>query len=204
MVLADGTLRDRERDAEAGPVLGAARRRRQFRRRHQLPVPRPPVATVYAGPIFWDQGQAARSCAGTATPCRNARPRALPFLGLKTVPSTAPFPQEIWGRRICALICCYAGAAEEAERAMRPIRTDLPKPIFEFLGEMPFPALQGLFDPLLPILMAKAYPASRFWGFDVHEGSIAAARQVARDPASTIVRLLRSPRLMRTLGMTRI
>ena len=31
------------------------------------------------------------------------------------------------------------------------------------------------------VLMAKAYPASRFWGFDVHEGSIAAARQVARD-----------------------
>jgi SAM-dependent methyltransferase len=31
------------------------------------------------------------------------------------------------------------------------------------------------------VLMAKAYPASRFWGFDVHEGSIAAAHQVARD-----------------------
>ncbi len=31
------------------------------------------------------------------------------------------------------------------------------------------------------VLMAKAYPSSRFWGFDVHEGSIATARQVARD-----------------------
>jgi len=31
------------------------------------------------------------------------------------------------------------------------------------------------------VLMAKAYPRSRFWGFDVHEGSIDAARQVARD-----------------------
>jgi SAM-dependent methyltransferase len=31
------------------------------------------------------------------------------------------------------------------------------------------------------VLMAKAYPASRFWGFDVHQGSIAAARQVAQD-----------------------
>jgi 2-polyprenyl-3-methyl-5-hydroxy-6-metoxy-1,4-benzoquinol methylase len=31
------------------------------------------------------------------------------------------------------------------------------------------------------VLMAKAYPASRFWGFDVHEESIVAARQVARD-----------------------
>ena len=31
------------------------------------------------------------------------------------------------------------------------------------------------------VLMAKAFPKSRFWGFDVHEGSIAVARQVARD-----------------------
>jgi SAM-dependent methyltransferase len=31
------------------------------------------------------------------------------------------------------------------------------------------------------ILMAKAYPASRFWGFDVHEASIAAARKLAKE-----------------------
>jgi SAM-dependent methyltransferase len=31
------------------------------------------------------------------------------------------------------------------------------------------------------VLMAQAYPASRFWGFDVHKESIAAARQLARD-----------------------
>jgi 2-polyprenyl-3-methyl-5-hydroxy-6-metoxy-1,4-benzoquinol methylase len=31
------------------------------------------------------------------------------------------------------------------------------------------------------VLMAKAFPKSYFWGFDVHEGSIAVARQVARD-----------------------
>lgn len=31
------------------------------------------------------------------------------------------------------------------------------------------------------VLMAKAYPESRFWGFDVHEESIAIARRVARE-----------------------
>jgi ubiquinone/menaquinone biosynthesis C-methylase UbiE len=31
------------------------------------------------------------------------------------------------------------------------------------------------------VLMAKAYPNSRFWGFDVHEASIATARKVARE-----------------------
>ncbi len=31
------------------------------------------------------------------------------------------------------------------------------------------------------VLMAKAYPNSRFWGFDVHEGSITAAQKIARE-----------------------
>ena len=31
------------------------------------------------------------------------------------------------------------------------------------------------------VLMARAYPQSRFWGFDLHEGSIEAARRVARE-----------------------
>ena len=31
------------------------------------------------------------------------------------------------------------------------------------------------------VLMAKAFPKSRFWGFDVHEGSIAAAQRIARE-----------------------
>ena len=109
-----------------------------------------PVSTVYAGPIFWDQGQAREIMRWYRDALPKMPPELCAFLGLKTVPSSAPFPQEIWGRRICALICCYAGPAEEARQAMQPIRTDLPKPIFEFLGEMPFPALQGLFDPLLP------------------------------------------------------
>ena len=31
------------------------------------------------------------------------------------------------------------------------------------------------------VLMAKAFPSSRFWGFDVHEDSIAEARKLARE-----------------------
>ena len=31
------------------------------------------------------------------------------------------------------------------------------------------------------VLMAKAFPKSKFWGFDAHEASIAAARQIASD-----------------------
>ncbi len=109
-----------------------------------------PVSTVYAGPIFWDMSDAREIMQWYRSYLPTAPEEFCPFLGLKTVPSTEPFPRELWGRRICALISCYNGSAEEAEAVMEPIRRELPPPILDWMGVMPFPALQGLFDPLLP------------------------------------------------------
>jgi FAD/FMN-containing dehydrogenase len=109
-----------------------------------------PVSMVYAGPVFWDQSQAGEIMRWYRDFLPKAPPELCAFLGLKTVPSTAPFPQEIWGRRICALICCYAGTQADGEAAMQPVRAALPAPLLDWMSQMPFPALQGLFDGLLP------------------------------------------------------
>jgi hypothetical protein len=50
---------------------------------------------------------------------------------------------------MCAVIWCYTGPLEEAEEAFRPIRQFGP-PAFEFLGPMPLPALNSMFDELIP------------------------------------------------------
>ena len=106
------------------------------------------MSKVYAGPIFWEAKDARRVMQWYRE--FQAPVELGSFLGLKTVPSADPFPREIWGKKICALIFCYSGPPEKAEEAMKPIRTDLPPPILESMGNMPFPALQSLFDPLLP------------------------------------------------------
>ena len=72
------------------------------------------------------------------------------FFGIKTVPSAEPFPREIWGKKICALISCYSGPLDQVDEVMRPIRQELPTPLMDGMTTMPFPTLQGLFDPLLP------------------------------------------------------
>jgi FAD/FMN-containing dehydrogenase len=109
-----------------------------------------PVSTVYAGPVFWELKHA-RSVMQWY---REFLPRAplelCSFLGLKTVPPSDPFPKEHWGKRICALISCYSGPLDQAEEAVKPIRQEPPPPILDWMGAMPFPALQSLFDPLLP------------------------------------------------------
>jgi FAD/FMN-containing dehydrogenase len=109
-----------------------------------------PVSMVYAGPIFWDQSQAREIMRWYRDFLPKAPPELCAFIGLKTVPSTAPFPQELWGRRICALISCYAGTQADGEAAMQPVRSALPAPLLDWMSQMPFPALQGLFDGLLP------------------------------------------------------
>jgi FAD/FMN-containing dehydrogenase len=109
-----------------------------------------PVDAVYAGPIFWDAKDARRLMQWYREFLPQAPVDLFPFLGLKTVPSTEPFPKELWGRKTCALICCFSGPLDKAEEIVKPIRHDLPSPILDWMGPMPFPALQSLFDPLLP------------------------------------------------------
>jgi FAD/FMN-containing dehydrogenase len=109
-----------------------------------------PVSTVYAGPIFWDAKDARLVMQWYREFLVRAPLELCPFLGLKTVPSADPFPKEHWGKKVCALICCYSGPLEHAEEVVKPIRQELPPPILDWMGPMPFPAIQSLFDPLLP------------------------------------------------------
>ncbi|RWP52087.1 MAG: FAD-binding oxidoreductase [Mesorhizobium sp.] len=109
-----------------------------------------PAKDVYAGPIFFDIADAAEIMRWYRDFLPGA-PRELGmFFGIKTVPSCDPFPREIWGRRVCALISCYNGAEEDGIRAMQPVRDALPKPLMDGMVQMPFVDLQALFDPLLP------------------------------------------------------
>ena len=109
-----------------------------------------PVHTVYGGPVFWE----ARHAAAIMRAYRDYLPQAPEelgfFVGLKTVPSTDPFPRDHWGKRACAIIACFDGSAEAGEKAMAPLLGILPPPIFNWMSAMPFPAMQSLFDPLLP------------------------------------------------------
>jgi FAD/FMN-containing dehydrogenase len=109
-----------------------------------------PVATVYAGPIFWDATHAKAVMQAYRDYLPEAPEELGIFVGLKTVPSLDPFPREGWGKRACAVIGAYNGSAADGEKALAPILQEVPEPIFNWMAEMPFPAMQGLFDPFFP------------------------------------------------------
>lgn len=108
-----------------------------------------PVKMVYGGPMFWDVEHSREVMEWYREFLPQAPEELFVFFGMKTVPLSPPFPDEIQGKKICALIWCYSGDTSEGEGAMSAVK-DLPAPMFEHVGEMPFTMLQSMFDPLLP------------------------------------------------------
>jgi hypothetical protein len=109
-----------------------------------------PVSTVFAGPIAWDQQHARTIMQRYREFLPNAPDELGAFVGLKKVVSSAPFPQELWGKRICLLMSCYNGPEEEGKRALAPLLDGLPQPWLNWMGTMPYPAVQSMFDGLYP------------------------------------------------------
>ncbi len=109
-----------------------------------------PVDTVYAGPIFWEATHAVAVMRAYRDFLPTAPEELGAFVGLKTVPSLDPFPRDYWGRRACAVISSYNGPAADGAKLMARLLETLPPPIFNWMGEMPFPSIQALFDPFFP------------------------------------------------------
>ena len=109
-----------------------------------------PVKMVYAGPIFWDIGEARQVMQAYRDWLPTAPEELGAFVGVKTVPSTAPFPEEHWGKKVCAVISSFNGSPEDGASAMASLLGKLPEPLFNWMSEMPFTAIQSLFDGLLP------------------------------------------------------
>ena len=118
VVLADGSQGHGERRREPGPVLGDPRRRRQLRRRHRVPLP--------ASPGEHGHRRARRSGRSTTPPrCMQRYREFIPqaprelngFFAFATVPPVAPFPEELHGRKVSAVVWCYAGDDNDAAQA---------------------------------------------------------------------------------------
>jgi hypothetical protein len=108
-----------------------------------------PVSTVYAGLTLWHLDQAAEVMRWYADFISKASEDLYGFFAFITVDPEPPFPENLHLKKMCAVIWCYTGPLEEAEEAFRPIRQFGP-PAFEFLGPMPLPALNSMFDELIP------------------------------------------------------
>jgi FAD/FMN-containing dehydrogenase len=77
-------------------------------------------------------------------------PNELTTLAVYLTAPPAPFlPSEIHGKKAVAIALCYAGAVEEGEKVLSPLRR-FGKPVADLIRPMPYLALQMMFDESAP------------------------------------------------------
>lgn len=108
-----------------------------------------PIKTVYAGPILWHMEQADAALRFYRDFIAAADGHFNAWFTFMKVPPVAPFPEQLHTKTMCGVVCCYTGPLDKAEAVFQPLRQFGP-PAVDFAGPMPYPALQGMFDALLP------------------------------------------------------
>lgn len=108
-----------------------------------------PVHTVYAGPMLWEMEDAEEMWAWHHEFVNNAPDELGGYFAFLTVPPFAPFPEHLHLKKMCGVVWCYAGDMNKAEEVFKPIRAKK-TPALDFVGPLPVPTLNTLFDPLYP------------------------------------------------------
>ncbi len=108
-----------------------------------------PVKMVNAGPTFWPLEQTPEVMRAYREFILEAPEDVSGFIAFLTVPPVPLFPENLHGKKMCAIIWCSTASPEKVEKVTRPMRS-VGKPALDHVGPMPFPVLQSLFDPLMP------------------------------------------------------
>ena len=108
-----------------------------------------PVHTIYGGPMLWELEDSKEIMKWYHNFITKAPENINGFFAFLTVPPVAPFPEHLQMKKMCGIVWCYTGAPDKAEEVFKPIRA-VKKPALDFVGPMPLPALQTLFDGLYP------------------------------------------------------
>lgn len=120
-----------------------------------------PVQTDYSGPMFWELEQAPEIMKWYREFIMKAPEELNGFFAFLIVPPAPPFPEHLHGRNMCAIVWCYCGALQNAERVFSPIRRDHPAKL-DLVGPMPHPTLQSMFDALFPPGLQSYWKADFF------------------------------------------
>jgi len=118
------------------------------------------VSTVYGGPVFFDVSRT-KEIMQWYRDWMPQQPKELwCFFLITVVPSGAPFPEGMWARKVCGMMCCYAGTEAEASKLFEPVKAL--NPDMFGCGEMPYPAITGAFNALYPTGMQWAWKGDYF------------------------------------------
>ncbi|MGJ8713924.1 MAG: FAD-binding oxidoreductase [Maribacter stanieri] len=105
------------------------------------------LKTVIGGPTLWPIEQVEEVMEWYNTFIHETSEDLNGFIATMVIPES-PFPEHLHNKMFCGIVWCYVGDPDKFDAIFKPV-LDL-NPVFAHVGEMPFPALQSMFDGLLP------------------------------------------------------
>ena len=93
------------------------------------------------------------------------------FFAWQIAPPLPFIPENRHGDTFCVMVVCWTGAPDEAGKAIAPFRKSA-HVVAEFIGSMPYPAMNSLFDVLVPPGLQHYWKA--VYVRDLTEGAIEA------------------------------
>jgi FAD/FMN-containing dehydrogenase len=118
-----------------------------------------PVTTVLGGPIFFELADAPALLAYFQEFIRTAPREFGGFAAFQIAPPLPFVPADRVGEPLALLVCCWTGSPQEGQRILQGFR-EVARPVAEAVGELPYAALNGMFDPLLPAGLRHYWKAS--------------------------------------------
>ncbi len=106
-----------------------------------------PVKTVYAGPTLWPIEKTEEIMEWYDGFIHNAPDELNGFVATLVIPGP-PFPPHLHHKKFCGIVWCYSGDVKNGPEVFKPVMAM--NPLFEHVGEMPYPSVQTLFDGLMP------------------------------------------------------
>ena len=108
-----------------------------------------PVAEIYGGPMFFELEDAGNVLRWFREFIADAPEEFGGFPAFQIAPPLPFIPEDRHGDTFLAFVACWAGPIEQGEAVLRPLR-DVAPVVAEFVGPMPYPALNAAFDALVP------------------------------------------------------
>ncbi|WP_204345101.1 FAD-binding oxidoreductase [Psychroserpens algicola] len=118
-----------------------------------------PVKMIKGGPTLWPIERVEEIMAWYDNFLQNGPEELSGFIATMIIPES-PFPAELHNKQFCAIVWCYVGDPNTFEELFQPV-LDL-NPVFAHVGDMPYPALQSMFDGLFPSGMQWYWRADFF------------------------------------------
>jgi hypothetical protein len=104
---------------------------------------------VYAGPVMWPMEQSPELLRFYRDWITDIPDELTTAVIHRWIPALPTIPIEFHGRPVVVVVACYAGAVEDGEQVIAPLKAFAP-PLLDLCLPKPFLAHQAMFDPSFP------------------------------------------------------